>query len=90
MVVTEEPQKCLSGNGEDYRGKIGVTVSGNTCQRWSAQFPHKHGRTPESYPCKALEENYCRNPDGEIKPWCYTTNSTTRWEYCNIPKAAIM
>ncbi|EMP30325.1 Plasminogen, partial [Chelonia mydas] len=78
-------RQCLSGNGEDYRGKIGVTVSGNTCQRWNAQFPHKHARTPESYPCKALEENYCRNPDGEIKPWCYTTNSTTRWEYCNIP-----
>ncbi|XP_024051597.2 plasminogen [Terrapene carolina triunguis] len=83
--VSGPGRQCLSGNGDDYRGKIGVTVSGNTCQLWSAQFPHKHARTPESYPCKALEENYCRNPDGEIKPWCYTTNSSTRWEYCNIP-----
>ncbi|OXB57260.1 hypothetical protein ASZ78_007520 [Callipepla squamata] len=76
---------CLSGRGEDYRGKISVTESGNTCQRWSAQSPHRHARTPENYPCKNLEENYCRNPDGEKMPWCYTTNVTARWEYCTIP-----
>lgn len=34
---------------------------------------------------RGLEENYCRNPDGEKKPWCYTTNSSVRWEYCTIP-----
>uniref|UniRef100_A0A663MQJ1 Plasminogen n=1 Tax=Athene cunicularia TaxID=194338 RepID=A0A663MQJ1_ATHCN len=75
---------CLSGKGEDYRGTISVTESGNTCQRWSSQFPHRHARTPENYPCN-LEENYCRNPDGEKMPWCYTTNRTARWEYCTIP-----
>uniref|UniRef100_A0A8C8RL68 Plasminogen n=1 Tax=Pelusios castaneus TaxID=367368 RepID=A0A8C8RL68_9SAUR len=78
-------RQCLLGKGDDYRGKISVTESGKTCQHWSAQVPHKHARTPENYPCKSLEENYCRNPDGEIKPWCYTTNSKTRWEYCDIP-----
>lgn len=34
---------------------------------------------------RSLEENYCRNPDGEKMPWCYTTNRTARWEYCSIP-----
>lgn len=29
--------------------------------------------------------NYCRNPDGELRPWCFTTSPTKRWEYCNIP-----
>ena len=29
--------------------------------------------------------NYCRNPDGDEKVWCYTTDRKTRWEYCNIP-----
>ena len=25
----------------------------------------------------------CRNPNGEKTIWCYTTDSTTRWEYCD-------
>ncbi|XP_066171952.1 plasminogen-like isoform X1 [Sylvia atricapilla] len=77
--------QCLSGKGEDYRGRIAITESGNACQHWNTQFPHKHGWIPDRYPCKGLQENYCRNPDGEKKPWCYTTNSSIRWEYCTIP-----
>ncbi|XP_026531031.1 plasminogen [Notechis scutatus] len=79
-------QQCLVGNGEDYRGNVGVTESGKTCQSWASQEPHAHGRTPENYPCKDLKANYCRNPDGETKPWCYTADSSSRWEYCNIAK----
>ncbi|CAC5426857.1 PLG [Mytilus coruscus] len=31
------------------------------------------------------EENFCRNPDNEpLGPWCYTTDPTKRWEYCNV------
>ncbi|XP_013004333.2 plasminogen [Cavia porcellus] len=77
--------QCLKGRGENYRGKVAVTVSGRTCQRWKDQTPHKHNRTPENYPCKDLDENYCRNPDKETAPWCYTTDSEVRWEYCAIP-----
>ncbi|XP_056419590.1 plasminogen [Hyla sarda] len=77
--------QCLSGNGESYTGNIAITVSGKTCQSWSSQEPHGHARTPDNYPCKNLEKNYCRNPDGESMPWCYTTDKSTRWEYCNIP-----
>ena len=25
------------------------------------------------------------NPDNSNGPWCYTTNSAIRWEYCDIP-----
>lgn len=67
-----------SSNGWDYSGKRNVTQSGRTCQVWSAQSPHSHGYT--SYP-----ENYCRNPDGEPSPWCYTTDPYKRWELCDIP-----
>ncbi|XP_062980539.1 plasminogen [Elgaria multicarinata webbii] len=77
-------RQCLAGRGEDYRGTVALTASGERCQPWAAQAPHKHARTPENYPCKNLEENYCRNPDGETSPWCYTTNPKKRWEYCNI------
>ncbi|DAA25966.1 TPA: plasminogen precursor [Bos taurus] len=77
--------QCLKGTGKNYGGTVAVTESGHTCQRWSEQTPHKHNRTPENFPCKNLEENYCRNPNGEKAPWCYTTNSKVRWEYCTIP-----
>uniref|UniRef100_A0A672PM31 Plasminogen-like n=1 Tax=Sinocyclocheilus grahami TaxID=75366 RepID=A0A672PM31_SINGR len=76
---------CASGEGSSYRGTIAVTVSGKTCQEWSSQSPHKHSRTPENYPCKGLDENYCRNPDNERSPWCYTTDPKTHWEYCSVP-----
>uniref|UniRef100_A0A8C3R541 Kringle domain-containing protein n=1 Tax=Cyanoderma ruficeps TaxID=181631 RepID=A0A8C3R541_9PASS len=75
--------QCLSGKGEDYRGRIAVTESGNVCQHWNTQSPHQHVFL---FPVlRGLQENYCRNPDGEKKPWCYTTNSSIRWEYCIIP-----
>ncbi|XP_061785460.2 plasminogen isoform X1 [Nerophis lumbriciformis] len=76
---------CATGEGSAYRGTIAVTESGKTCQSWSAQTPHKHNRTPDNYPCRGLDANYCRNPDSERKPWCYTTDSETRWEYCSVP-----
>ncbi|XP_026197033.1 plasminogen [Anabas testudineus] len=76
---------CATGEGGSYRGTIAVTESGKTCQSWSAQTPHKHNRTPDNYPCKGLDNNYCRNPDNERKPWCYTTDPETRWEYCSVP-----
>lgn len=41
-----------------------------------------------SLPDKYLEENYCRNPDGEPKPWCFTTSPSKRWESCNIPRCS--
>eukprot|EP00559_Dactyliosolen_fragilissimus_P004613 CAMPEP_0184859766 /NCGR_PEP_ID=MMETSP0580-20130426/4763_1 /TAXON_ID=1118495 /ORGANISM="Dactyliosolen fragilissimus" /LENGTH=345 /DNA_ID=CAMNT_0027356595 /DNA_START=684 /DNA_END=1721 /DNA_ORIENTATION=- len=69
----------------DYRGEISVTVSGKTCQNWDDQTPHSHDRTKENYPNKGLSKNYCRNPDGEPRAWCYTTDEDTRWEVCDIP-----
>ncbi|XP_078018004.1 putative apolipoprotein(a)-like protein 2 [Epinephelus lanceolatus] len=77
---------CATGNGEMYRGRIAVTESGKTCQSWSAQTPHQHDRTPENYPHKGLDNNYCRNPDNWTMPWCYTTDSETRWEHCKVPR----
>ena len=65
-----------------------TTVSGRTCQRWDSQSPHRHTRNnPVDFPDVTLEGagNRCRNPDGEPKPWCYTTDSGKRWEYCNVP-----
>ena len=35
---------------EDYRGSVHQTVTGKTCQSWSAQYPHKHEATVANYP----------------------------------------
>ena len=77
---------CDSVLQNDYRGDISTTVSGRTCQSWGSQSPHSHSRTAANYPDKGLgDHNYCRNPDGEPRAWCYTTDSAERWEYCDVP-----
>lgn len=32
--------------------------------------------------------NYCRNPDADRGPWCYTTDPSVRWEYCNLRRCS--
>ncbi|CAG0895493.1 unnamed protein product, partial [Darwinula stevensoni] len=29
--------------------------------------------------------NYCRNPSGRERPWCFVSDPDIQWEYCNIP-----
>ncbi|XP_019635211.1 PREDICTED: plasminogen-like [Branchiostoma belcheri] len=76
---------CQKGNGESYRGAVSVTTTGKTCQRWDSQTPHVHTATPANHPSAGLEQNYCRNPDGYIGVWCYTTDPGTLWEACAVP-----
>ncbi|CAB1353400.1 unnamed protein product, partial [Coregonus sp. 'balchen'] len=73
---------CFRGRGEDYRGKVNETTSGIACQRWDAQYPHEHPFYPNTYECKGLEENYCRNPDGSEAPWCFTSVPMMRTALC--------
>ncbi|XP_066292800.1 apolipoprotein(a)-like [Branchiostoma lanceolatum] len=76
---------CQVGDGVSYRGPVSVTNTGKTCQRWDSQTPHTTSVTPANYPSTGLEENYCRNPDGDTGVWCYTTDRDTRWEFCDVP-----
>ena len=75
---------CSEVKQADYRGTISTTISGEECQPWSSQSPHGHSRTPGNYPNAGLDSNYCRNPDGEPRAWCYTSNPSKRWEYCDV------
>ncbi|XP_077999538.1 plasminogen-like isoform X2 [Glandiceps talaboti] len=81
-----EDMECfVMWDKSDYRGTKYETVNGNVCQKWTSQSPHTHLRTPENYPNKGLgDHNYCRNPDGEEKTWCYTTDPNIRWEFCDV------
>ncbi|XP_016532822.1 hepatocyte growth factor a isoform X1 [Poecilia formosa] len=75
---------CMRCNGEDYRGKVDQTESGKECQRWDSKWPHEHPFQPKKYRDKDLRDNYCRNPNNRLRPWCHTMDPRTPWEYCNI------
>ncbi|KAG8142601.1 hypothetical protein E2320_005809, partial [Naja naja] len=75
---------CMTCNGEGYRGPMDHTETGKECQRWDLQRPHRHPFRPEKYPDKGFDDNYCRNPDGKPRPWCYTLDPNTPWEFCSI------
>jgi len=64
----------------NYTGRKSTTRSGKQCQPWNSNTPHipKYRPNPKNH-------NFCRNPDGDANgPWCYTTDPSTRFEYCNI------
>ncbi|KAK6488171.1 hepatocyte growth factor-like [Huso huso] len=79
---------CLTCNGENYRGSMDHTETGKECQRWDLNRPHKHSFHPKRYPDKGLDDNYCRNPDKRLRPWCFTLDPNTTWEYCSIKVCA--
>ncbi|CAL8242496.1 unnamed protein product [Merluccius merluccius] len=74
---------CMTCNGEDYRGRVDETESGRECRRWDSLSHPFQGRR---YRDKDLKDNYCRNPNNQLRPWCYTMETDKRlpWEYCNI------
>ncbi|CAC5423642.1 unnamed protein product [Mytilus coruscus] len=80
-TLCEEVKECIkNARGSDYIGKMSTTESGRTCQAWNKQTPHRHSKSNVGD-----AKNYCRNPDNEPRPWCYTTDSKKRWEFCRIP-----
>ena len=81
---------CYTGNGSSYRGGAQSTDNGRPCQSWEHMSPHQHVRTASNYPHAGLgSHNFCRNPDGEAWPWCYTQDPQVRLEPCtHIPKCA--
>ena len=79
---------CLYADGSSYQGNISVTSSGIPCQSWTTQCPHRHTMVT-TYPELKYARNYCRNPRGSgQRPWCFTSDSVKRWEYCDIPNCS--
>ena len=59
-------------------------MSGYTCQSWSS-YRLRYELNDET---GLGDHNYCRNPDGETRPWCFVNESPAGWEYCVIPVCA--
>jgi len=70
--------ETYSSKGQDYKGCQSTTRNGKTCQHWYMMSPHSH-----SYGFMGEHGNYCRNPSGDPSIWCYTTDRTERWDYCD-------
>ncbi|KAB0801077.1 hypothetical protein PPYR_05431 [Photinus pyralis] len=87
MKTDEITYDCIKDRGRFYQGKVNKTKDGLDCQWWNVQTPHYHVRPPNVFPEIQDAENYCRNAGGEVHvPWCFTTNSSVRWQYCDIPR----
>lgn len=70
---------CPRGGGRF----VNVTESGAECLPW-ADVPTFLERTPQGRGLRG-QRNFCRNPDGRSRPWCFYRNSHGRvdWGYCD-------
>ncbi|XP_061879962.1 kremen protein 1-like [Entelurus aequoreus] len=92
-VGTNVPSKipeCYTANGEDYRGFQNQTSlhGGKPCLFWNETFQHPYNTLKYPNGEGGLgRHNYCRNPDGDVQPWCYIADHEDGiyWRYCDIP-----
>ncbi|XP_062864779.1 neurotrypsin isoform X1 [Trichomycterus rosablanca] len=75
------------GRGAPYRGSVDVTESGARCMNWS-----EVSGVIARYPGTGLgQHNWCRNPDGRIRPWCFfrTARGRIDWGYCDCKQGSV-
>ncbi|XP_069118715.1 plasminogen-like [Argopecten irradians] len=72
-------QDCLNSTTSEYSGRVSCTWTGVQCQRWDSNTPH----IPKYNQGRTDLENYCV-VEGFGKPWCYTMDPTTEWDWCPV------
>ncbi|XP_017283389.1 kremen protein 1 isoform X1 [Kryptolebias marmoratus] len=82
--------ECYTANGEDYRGFQNQTslIGGKPCLFWNETFQHPYNTLKYPNGEGGLgSHNFCRNPDGDVQPWCYIPDyeDGIYWKYCDIP-----
>ncbi|XP_078739557.1 LOW QUALITY PROTEIN: phosphoinositide-3-kinase-interacting protein 1-like [Lampetra fluviatilis] len=63
---------CVEGRGELYRGTESTTAGSARCLNWGAVVGRDYDtqRHPDG-DTGVGDHNFCRNPDGAPRPWCY-------------------
>ncbi|TSY83944.1 Protein Dok-7 [Bagarius yarrelli] len=81
-------EKCYKESGVQYRGTANTTLSGAPCLPWSSDLMYNELSvdTVNDASQRGLGDHaFCRNPDNDKKPWCYTMNNgVISWEYCEV------
>nr|XP_058893136.1 kremen protein 2 isoform X2 [Kogia breviceps] len=83
--------ECFRVNGADYRGhqnRTGPRGAGRPCLYWDQTQQHSYSSASDPHGRWGLgAHNFCRNPDGDVQPWCYVaeTEEGIYWRYCDIP-----
>ncbi|XP_062036325.1 kremen protein 2 isoform X3 [Lepus europaeus] len=83
--------ECFQVNGADYRGRqnrTGPHGAGRPCLPWDQTQQHSYSSASDPQGRWGLgAHNFCRNPDGDVQPWCYVaeTEEGIYWRYCDIP-----
>ncbi|XP_004705872.1 kremen protein 2 isoform X2 [Echinops telfairi] len=83
--------ECFQVNGADYRGHqnhTGPQGAGRPCLFWDQTQQHSFSSASDPQGRWGLgAHNFCRNPDGDVQPWCYVaeTEEGIYWRYCDIP-----
>ncbi|XP_041375587.1 uncharacterized protein LOC121388356 [Gigantopelta aegis] len=79
---------CSFGkSGDQYAGRMSKSKSGQQCQEWHRNEPHRHRfKLKAQFPDLNVYQAYCRNPlASQTTPWCFTTKTSLRYEACNVP-----
>ncbi|XP_037382051.1 tissue-type plasminogen activator [Talpa occidentalis] len=88
----QENGDCYIKKGLTYRGTHSRTVSGASCLNWNSMILMGATYTARMTDAQALglgNHNYCRNPDGDDRPWCHVLKDRKRtWEYCDVPQCS--
>ncbi|XP_070187360.1 neurotrypsin-like isoform X2 [Littorina saxatilis] len=82
MPAQPQAKECITGIGEDYRGLVSRTDIGTSCMSWAST-----GVNENTHPRRGLgDHNYCRNPDGDHRPWCWVARG--KFGFCPIPSCS--
>lgn len=73
---------CQNGVGTDYQGAANVTIDGERCISWDDSRLAKDGSIFLDND-KIWDHNFCRNPEGDKSPWCFT--DIAKYSFCDIP-----
>ncbi|CAG0891573.1 unnamed protein product [Darwinula stevensoni] len=98
MVIAAVYPECrLSEKGMEYIGTMNMTEIGKACLRWDSEnvtssyvsanagfneilFFEEHFLNQDP----SLHKNFCRNPTGLAKPWCFVDDDGLKIEFCWI------